>query len=574
MVGQTASVVVVPIFYSQFIQSATQGTVNSLSQILTTALILAGLYALKSFCYFVETRVFSRTIEEAQQSLAVSAFTKISSMSKSFFDDRFTGSLVSQAGPYSGQIRGFVSENIYNLIPSVITTILMLGYLSVKSVVLVFPLLLSAIVYAIFILKNRRKMRELNKDAIKAGNEYSGKLADAISGIEAVKSSGTENQEVRILRRYAKSFAGLRRKSINFNNTQGELISFLNQFFVLTAVVFAVYLFTNQQVELATVIIMTSYASSIIGNIAAISRFKLNIQDIYSSTHEIAEIMMMEPEIKDPENPTKLKIKEGRIEFKDASFKYTNSSEELKEDEDSDNSKGKEPEQHLFKNLNLDIKPGERIGLVGPSGGGKSTLLKLILRFYDVESGQVKIDDINVKDVIQSKLRQQIAYVPQDPALFHRSIGENIGYSKPKASQKEIQEAAQKAYVDEFINSLPDAYDTLVGERGVKLSGGQRQRVAIARAILKDAPILLLDEATSALDSESEKYIQQSLEKLMKGRTTVVVAHRLSTIRKMDRIIVIEGGRVVDSGPHEELLKTSPLYKKLWSHQSGGILQD
>ncbi|HRV76225.1 MAG TPA: ATP-binding cassette domain-containing protein, partial [Candidatus Saccharimonadales bacterium] len=231
-------------------------------------------------------------------------------------------------------------------------------------------------------------------------------------------------------------------------------------------------------------------------------------------------------------------------------------------------------EQHLFKNLSLTIKPGEKIGLVGPSGGGKSTLLKLILRFYDIDSGAVKIDGINVKDVIQSKLRQQIAYVPQDPALFHRSIAENIGYSKPNAKLKEVKAAAKQAYVDEFIESLPDGYDTLVGERGVKLSGGQRQRVAIARAILKDAPILLLDEATSALDSESESYIQKSLEKLMKDRTTVVVAHRLSTIRKMDRIIVVDKGRVVDSGPHDQLLKSSPLYKKLWSHQSGGLLQD
>ncbi|USN97839.1 MAG: ATP-binding cassette domain-containing protein [Candidatus Nomurabacteria bacterium] len=332
-------------------------------------------------------------------------------------------------------------------------------------------------------------------------------------------------------------------------------------------------MYINHKIDLAMVLIMTSYAGSLVDKISALSNYKINVQEVYNSTFEMAEIMMMEPEIKDPQYPVKLKIEKGQIEFNDASFKYTNASEELKEDEDKPNKNIKD-EQHLFKNLSLTIKPGEKIGLVGPSGGGKSTLLKLILRFYDIDSGAVKIDGINVKDVIQSKLRQQIAYVPQDPALFHRSIAENIGYSKPNAKLKEVKAAAKQAYVDEFIESLPDGYDTLVGERGVKLSGGQRQRVAIARAILKDAPILLLDEATSALDSESESYIQKSLEKLMKDRTTVVVAHRLSTIRKMDRIIVVDKGRVVDSGPHDQLLKSSPLYKKLWSHQSGGLLQD
>jgi len=575
LTGYLASTTVAPVFYSGFIQDATLGNYSNFSSMIPAVLIIASLYLVKSICTFLETRVYSRVVEYGQYTLALEAYEKISSMPKSFFADRFTGALVGQVGPYSGRFANFLSQWIYTLLPSVISSVLMLAYIGTKSLWLAFPLVLSSAVYAIIILKNRRRMRELNRNALDAGNVYSGKIADSLSSIEVVKAEGAEAQELLTLSPDAKKFTRLRRISENFNNTQGELVNFLNQFFILISIVFSVFLYIGGHIDLATVILMSSYASSIIGNVAAISRFKLNLQEIYAATQPISEIMMMEPEIKDPENPVNLIITDGQIEFNKASFKYTNSSEEVKdEDETTAQEKNKIEEQHLFKDLDLLIQPGEKIGLVGPSGGGKSTLLKLILRFYDVDSGEVKIDGVSVKNVIQSKLRQQIAYVPQDPALFHRSIGENIGYSKPDAKQKDIELAAKQAYVDEFIKTLPDGYDTLVGERGVKLSGGQRQRVAIARAILKDAPILLLDEATSALDSESESYIQRSLEKLMKDRTTVVVAHRLSTIRKMDRIIVIDNGRVVDSGPHEELLKTSALYKKLWSHQSGGILQD
>ncbi len=578
--GVLSTTIVVPIFYSQLIQDATTGRIKSLSEIFLPLAIIISLYCFKSIANVIETRIYTKVLAQCQNVLTSNAFEKLSSMSKSFFADSFTGSLTGKASSYFTSIRGFISSYIYNLLPSIVSTIIMLFYMATKSLVLVFPLIVSSLVYTFVIYKNRKKNRAILGQAQEDATILNGRIADSISSMDTVKAEGSEVQEQSVLKKFIHKATSSRAKSINFQNTQGELVSFLSNIFVLLSIIFALYLYVEGKVTLSVVIIMNSYAGSIISNVAGISRFRLNMQDIYSQTYEMAEIMMTEPEIKDPANPTKLKITKGEIQFQNTSFKYTDSSEEVTEDEDSRSESGmkesgsKKEQQHLFKNLSLTIHPGEKIGLVGPSGGGKSTLLKLILRFYDVDSGQVLIDGVNVKDVIQSKLRQQIAYVPQDPTLFHRSIGENIGYSKPKATQKEVELAAKQAYVDEFIQSLPEGYETLVGERGVKLSGGQRQRVAIARAILKDAPILLLDEATSALDSESESYIQKSLEKLMKGRTTVVVAHRLSTIRKMDRIIVVDKGRVVDSGPHEQLLKTSPLYKKLWSHQSGGILQD
>jgi ATP-binding cassette subfamily B protein len=251
-----------------------------------------------------------------------------------------------------------------------------------------------------------------------------------------------------------------------------------------------------------------------------------------------------------------MRIKKGNINFKDVDFKHTGSDEAI------------------FSSFNLDIKAGQKIGLVGHSGAGKTTFTRLLLRFSDLQSGEILIDGQNIAKITQESLHQSIAFVPQEPLLFHRSIRENIAYGKPGASTKAIISAAKRAHADEFVDQLANGYETLVGERGVKLSGGQRQRIAIARAMLKDAPILLLDEATSALDSESEVLIQDALWKLMEGRTAIVIAHRLSTIQKMDRIIVLEQGQIVEQGSHKELLALNGTYAKFWAHQSGGFMED
>ena len=229
----------------------------------------------------------------------------------------------------------------------------------------------------------------------------------------------------------------------------------------------------------------------------------------------------------------------------------------------------------VFNNLTLTVKGGERLGIVGSSGAGKTTLVSLLLRQQDVHEGLITIDGQNIRKVTLDSLRRAVATVPQEPLLFHRTLRENIAYGAPGATDEEVFEAARRAQAHEFIVEFPDGYDTLVGERGVKLSGGQRQRVAIARAILKSAPVLVLDEATSSLDSESEAAIQTALHTLMENKTVIAIAHRLSTIKEMDRIIVLDGGRIVQDGSHDELLKeVSGIYAKLWNRQAGGFLQD
>ncbi|HEV8601679.1 MAG TPA: ABC transporter ATP-binding protein, partial [Patescibacteria group bacterium] len=281
-----------------------------------------------------------------------------------------------------------------------------------------------------------------------------------------------------------------------------------------------------------------------------------HIKNIYSrlgDAEEMTTILTTEHEIKDAVGATELTVPKGQIEFLNVTFGYHN-------------------KRNVFDHFNLTIKAGERVALIGPSGGGKTTVVKLLFRFFDIQGGKITIDGQDISQVSQESLRAGLALVPQEPILFHRSLYDNIAYGNPGAAKEDVIRAAKLAHCHEFITKFPEQYETFVGERGVKLSGGERQRVAIARAILKNAPILVLDEATSSLDSESEFYIQDALKNLMINKTTIVIAHRLSTIMQMDRIIVIDKGKVTEEGKHAELLKVNQgTYQKLWHIQAGGF---
>jgi len=324
----------------------------------------------------------------------------------------------------------------------------------------------------------------------------------------------------------------------------------------LSAFVAAILATEYHILNIGAIYLVISYTLSIVSQLWSVSNATRNYIRIVGDAGPMINTLDEKIEIKDPINPKKFVINKGKIEFDNISFTH------------SENNKT------LFKDFTLTVKPGEQIGIVGRSGSGKTSLTRLLLRFSDIDAGRILVDNQDITSVAQNDLREAIAYVPQEPMLFHRSIRENIAYGQSDATDEEIYQAAERANALDFINNLPNGFDTTVGERGAKLSGGQRQRIAIARAILKDAPILLLDEATSALDSENEKLIQDALWKLMKGRTSIVIAHRLSTIAKLDRIIVLDNGEILEQGSHTELLAKNGIYAKLWSHQSGGFIKE
>jgi ATP-binding cassette subfamily B protein len=291
----------------------------------------------------------------------------------------------------------------------------------------------------------------------------------------------------------------------------------------------------------------------IIGDARNLTRRFLEFFEYVGNVANGVDTIVRDHEVIDAPNAKPLQVTQGRIEFRDVCFAY-------------------DAEQKVFEHLNVVIEQGQRVGLVGFSGSGKSTFVNLILRNYEPQSGQILIDDQNIADATQDSLHQQVSLIPQDPSLFHRSLKDNIAYGRLDVDDEAIREAARQAHADRFISEMEDGYDSLVGERGVKLSGGQRQRIAIARVMLKDAPILILDEATSSLDSVTEKTIQDNLDSAMGRKTVIAIAHRLSTIAHLDRILVFDQGRIVEDGSHQSLLAREGFYHRLWTMQAGGFL--
>jgi ATP-binding cassette subfamily B protein len=503
---------------------------------------------------------FNWTLEGyVQRDIERAVFNHLLRMSATFHANNFGGSLVSQTSKLSGAYIRFTDTTVFQVLGLfwglLFASILLVG----KAPLFVAILIGFTIAYMIAAVLITRYVRKLNEAEAEAGNKQTGYLADAITNVLAVKSFAAAKAETKQFEAVSETTrlatvrlmkASLKRESIFA--TIGTGIS-------ATALLLSVVGVVLFNADLAITFLVLSYTGDITQRLWEFSTQALrNYNRAFGDAQSMTQILQLQPDVQDPVHPEKPRMRKGAITFDDMSFTHPES----------------RSDDTLFHHLNLAIKPSQKVGLVGHSGSGKTTLTKLLLRFNDIDGGQILIDGQNIAHITQDALRGCIAYVPQEPLLFHRSIRDNIAYSRPDASEAAILAAAQKAYAHEFIQTLPDGYDTLVGERGVKLSGGQRQRIVIARAILKDAPILVLDEATSALDSESEQVIQAALWELMKGRTAIVIAHRLSTIQKMDRILVLDHGTITEDGPHAALLKQKGTYAALWAHQSGGFLEE
>ncbi len=474
-----------------------------------------------------------------------------------FHTNRFGGSLVSQTNKFISAFERLIDEFVYNgvtMVAAFAATVIILWPKSPQFVIIftVISLIFVAVMYWRVKIEYPFSVREAASET-----KQTGQLADAITNIGTIKPFAHERLEDTL---FSQKTLDVKQKSLatrHISMINDTISNGFTSILYFTAILFSIIAVVSFGASIGTVLLINSYGSNLLRRLWELRRVMKNITRSFGDAHDMTEILQKEPEIKDVARPEKLAVIHGDIQLRNVSFAY--------------------PEQAskpLFKDLSLHIKPGEKVGLVGHSGGGKTTLTKLILRLMDLNSGQIMIDGSNVAKVAQQDLRAKVAYVPQEPLMFHRSIADNIRYGRLGATQQEVETAAKMAHAHEFIRDLPKGYETLVGERGTKLSGGQRQRVAIARSMLKNAPILLLDEATSALDSESEKLIQAALWKLMEGKTALVIAHRLSTIQRMDRIIVLEDGQIIEQGSHKELLRKEGKYAELWAHQSGGFLED
>lgn len=541
----------VPYYLSQAVGSlATQGSQTN------HYLVLASIFGFIGVIFnYTGFRLLTLHEAKIQSSLLSNVAHRLFYKDYSFFANEKIGALTTK---YIDFVRAYVTLQDLFIIRTLSFIVSMgVGLVLVANSAPILALILFLLI-ALMIVQIRitLKIRTPYRDKRKLlRSKIVGEVADALTNNIVVKTFARESYELNNTKKRTKALEYIHIKDIGIVTTEGALRNLITTLVQILAIWVAIIIVNKGYSDIATTIFALSFLQRIAAQVFTLGEMVNGYDNAFLEAAPMTEMLMRKNKITDIPNAQRLRNVTGEIVFNSVSYNYEDGNEAI-------------------SGLSTTISPGEKIGIVGHSGAGKSTITKLLLRFDDLSEGEILIDGHNISEVTQESLREAIAYVPQEPMLFHRSLLENIGYGKNNATIAEITSAAKKAHAHDFIKNLPNGYETLVGERGVKLSGGQKQRVAIARAILKDAPILVLDEATSALDSESEKLIQDALNKLMIGRTSIVIAHRLSTIQKMDRILVLNQGKITEEGSHNQLLAMKGTYAKLWAHQSGGFLED
>ncbi|WP_461613834.1 ABC transporter ATP-binding protein [Clostridium sp. Marseille-QA1073] len=528
---------------------------SDIRMIMNFVIVLTGLYVIKLIANYIVDYWGHVMGVRLQYDMRKDVFSHLQTLPFSYFDDNKTGHLMSRIINDLMEISELAHhgpEDVFISLVMILGSFILLCRINIKLTLLIFACLPFIIWFA---MTKRMKMSKAFDDVRKKIGNVNAKLENSISGIRVAKSFTNEEYEME------KFDEG----NIEFKTSRSDAYKYMAEFMsgmrfmvdMLNVVVigFGGYFAYKKYITPTELVAYLLYITYFMQPIRRLTAFVEQYQSGMSGFKRFLEIMETEPDIVDSPNATELKDVKGDIEFKSACFKY---------DEDTE----------IISNLNLKIERGKTLALVGPSGGGKTTICHLIPRFYELSDGSITVDGMDIKDITLKSLRRNIGIVQQDVFLFTGTIKENILYGRPEASDEDVIKAAKNANIHDFISSLPEGYDTYVGERGVKLSGGQKQRISIARVFLKNPPILILDEATSALDNASEIIIQKSLEDLSKGRTTIVVAHRLSTIKNADEIVVLTNKGIVEQGNHEELILNNGIYSKLYNAQFRGFIPD
>lgn len=554
--GASATGAITPLYFKRLFDllSGTQARDILVVQLMQVLIIIA-IIEFFGWIFYRFAMFFASHFEVSiMADLSDFCFKYLHKHSFAYFNNNFVGSLVKKVNRFSRSFEDITDRIFFDVVQLVVSIFIILFVLTKRNLSL--GLGMAVWITVFFIVNLVFTKFKLKYDLLRseADTKATGLLADSITNNVNVKLFGGYVREVKSFGKAIGEVKRLRQLSWNFGNIYEAAQGFLTLVLEIGVFYLAIKLWNVGKLTIGDFVLLQSYIFIVIHRTWDFGRVIRNIYEDLAEAEEMTVVLSEPHEITDIKNAAGLKVPTGKIEFKDVDFYYHET-------------------RAILQNFNLTVTPKEKVALVGPSGAGKTTIVKLLLRMYDVSAGQILIDGQNISRITQESLWRNVSMVPQDPILFHRTLLENIRYGKPSATNEEIIQAAKLSHCHEFIKDLPDGYDTYVGERGVKLSGGERQRVAIARAILHNAPILIMDEATSSLDSESEKLIQDALNILIKGKTVFVVAHRLSTIMKMDRIIVIKDGKIAEQGAHQDLLKkNNGLYRKLWEVQAGGFI--
>jgi ATP-binding cassette subfamily B protein len=514
-----------------------------LDQYFGAALLIAALLALGTgMRYYLVTRLGERVVADIRKAV----FDKTIGMSPTFFENVMTGEVVSRITTDTTLLLSVIGSSVSIALRNVLILLggLVLMLLTSGKLTGLVLLIVPAVIIPIIVLGRRlRVLSRVYQDEVAAS---SGNASEALLSVQTVQAFTHEAPSRLTFGMFTELAFDAARKRVATRAVMTVIVIFL----VFSGVVGVLWIGARDvsagAMTPGELVQFLIYAIMVAGGVAALSEIWGEIQRAAGATERLVELLTAEDSVDDPQNPKQLADVKGAVSFDNVTFHYPS-----------------RPSIAALDGVSLDVKPGETIALVGPSGAGKTTIIQMILRFYDPTSGSVSIDGVALTDMERDAFRRSIALVPQDPVIFAESARENIRFGRPDATDAEVEAAAVAAAAHEFLTALPDGYDSYVGERGVMLSGGQKQRIAIARAILRDAKILLLDEATSALDAESEAAVQKAVDHLSQGRTTIVVAHRLATVKKADRILVFDGGKIVATGTHDDLVADGGLYARL-----------